>query len=137
MEVTPVKIVVRAEIHADNDAKPQDYDCYTPKDIRGWSEDDWHFVGVMLHVELWLGPKCQAVMSTYESLWGIEDSDFFDGVDHATNYVNDSVVPDLLSQCVDHLRESGATLTPIQLAGIAPVFSDVFAGQKEERSKDL
>lgn len=41
---------VRAEISPDLDARPTEYDCYTPAQVRAWREDVWQFVHVSVRV---------------------------------------------------------------------------------------
>jgi hypothetical protein len=93
----------RVQIEPDYDAKPTDYDCYTPKQVTAWGDDRWQFVGVVVSALLdGLDPEWFTA-----SLWGIEYGSLplTDEADNLTGetyddgaYIRNEVVPDLISE---------------------------------------
>lgn len=57
-----------ARLVYDTDSKPTDCDCYNPKDVQRWRNNEWFYVGVVLSVS-----RNGVELSDHAaSLWGIE-----------------------------------------------------------------
>lgn len=37
-----------ARLYYDSDSTPDDYDCFTPKQVQAWRNDEWQFVGLVI-----------------------------------------------------------------------------------------
>lgn len=48
-------------LYADCDSTPHDADCYSAEDIKGWRDDRWSYVGVVLTTAM-----------SESSVWGVE-----------------------------------------------------------------
>jgi hypothetical protein len=57
---------MRAVLHADDDTKPTDFDCYSDAEIAAWAQDEWRFVGVVVTASLGGTDLGSA------SLWGVD-----------------------------------------------------------------
>jgi hypothetical protein len=57
---------MEAAIYPDIEAKPTDYECYTPEQIEAWKRDEWHFVGIVVEV------RFEGRVVGEDSLWGLE-----------------------------------------------------------------
>lgn len=57
-----------AYLEADTDTRPEDSECYTPKQVAAWRNDEWFFVGVVVSA------SCGGVLVSDHaaSLWGNE-----------------------------------------------------------------
>jgi hypothetical protein len=63
-------------LHHDYASTPHDADCYTPKQIAAWENDEWRFVGVIPTVFITENtPGCVTVLIECGSLWGVEYGD--------------------------------------------------------------
>ena len=87
---------LRATVHADEDTKPTDFDCYSDDHIAAWAADEWCFVGVVVTI------SAADVELGAASLWGIDCN--FPGGDNS--YLRE-VAADLETEA---LREAGAKL---------------------------
>lgn len=57
-----------ARLVQDTDVRPEEFDCYTPKQIQAWKDDKWHYFGLVLSAN-YNGADCGEHLA---SLWGIE-----------------------------------------------------------------
>ena len=57
-----------ASIEFDEDARPDDFDCYSPIKIKQWKNDEWFFCGVVLSVSF----NGVALADHAASLWGVD-----------------------------------------------------------------
>ena len=82
-----------AAIRHDGDTTPDDYECYTPEQIRSWKDDDWCFVGVVITAE-----RNGVDLGSFDSLWGIES-------DSAPDYLLE-IANDLLNESIPQANEA-------------------------------
>jgi len=61
---------LRAEKIYDEDSRPSDYECYTPKQVAAWERDEWEFVGLVVTASV------ENVELGSSSLWSIESGRF-------------------------------------------------------------
>ena len=59
---------ITATLEADTESHVSDSDCYSPKQIAAWKNDDWFFVGVVLSVSR----NGIEILEHAASLWGID-----------------------------------------------------------------
>jgi hypothetical protein len=59
---------ITATVCFDEDTRPEDSDCYTPRQIQAWREDEWFFCGIVLTVSR----NGVELPGHAASLWGIE-----------------------------------------------------------------
>lgn len=58
---------ITARVEYDQDAKPDDSECYSKKQIQAWKNDEWFFCGIVLSAEFNGVKLCDHAAS----LWGI------------------------------------------------------------------
>ena len=64
------KFDLLAYVVPDEDCLPSDFDCYTPKQLEAWRNEDWYFVGVYVVASI------NGIDLSMSSLWGIEYGEF-------------------------------------------------------------
>lgn len=89
-----------ARLEYDSDTKPTDFDGYSDKSIKRWSNDEWFYCGLILSVS-----KNGVLLSDHAaSLWGID-----------CNYGKDN---DYLSDCCKDLQGEAIDDARVELARI-------------------
>lgn len=87
----------------DYDTTPDDFECYTPKQVAAWKRDEWGFIGV--EVSAMLDGLDPAGFSA--SLWGIDygylpitdqDDNLIGESYDSDEYIRADVVPDLIDE---------------------------------------
>lgn len=86
---------IRARVEFDSDSNPADCDCYTPRQIQQWKEDEWFYCGIILEVEF-NGVK---LSDHAASLWGV-DCNFPSRRKNPNWYLSD-VCAELESEAID------------------------------------
>ena len=93
-----------ATLHRDYDSRPDEYECYTAKQIAAWKNDDWHYFGVVISVH------CDdiEISDHAASLWSIEGN--FPSRRKNPNKYFREVANDLLSEALDVARRESARI---------------------------
>lgn len=86
---------IRARVEFDSDTRPEDSDCYSPRQIQQWRNDEWFFCGIVLEVEF-NGVK---LSDHAASLWGI-DCNFPSRRKNPNAYLSE-VCADLQSEAIE------------------------------------
>jgi len=82
-----------ATMHYDSSTIPEDFECYTPEEIKAWKRDEWCFVGIVVTAE-----RGGVYLGTFASLWGIES-------DSSPDYLLE-VANDLLRESIEEANEA-------------------------------
>lgn len=89
---------------SDEDARPEDFDCYTETQQNAWKNDEWFFVGV------YVVASKNGIELAESSLWGIEYGQFpltdeLDNVESISSIylpsLAESILPDLITETID------------------------------------
>jgi hypothetical protein len=59
---------IRARVEFDSDTSPRDFDCYSPRVIKLWEDNEWFFCGVVLSVSF----NGVELSDHAASLWGVD-----------------------------------------------------------------
>ena len=102
--------------HYDEDSRPSHFDCYTPKQVQAWENDEWQFVGIVVTATAAGVPLGSA------SLWSIEDGQWTDTDEHDVvtgtrdvdplrddNYLNE-LIPEAIENARENLERINATV---------------------------
>jgi hypothetical protein len=97
---------LRAELVPDYDGSTDDSDCYTPKQIAAWRNDDWRFVGIIVTASR------EGIDLGSASIWGTEYGDYImtDEDDNVIDWqwvnpaYDDDYLIDLVSEALDEAR---------------------------------
>lgn len=89
---------ITARVEYDQETRPEDSECYTPRQVAAWKNDEWFFCGVVLSVEL----NGVQLSDHAASLWGI-DCNFPSRRKNPNTYLSE-VCADLESEAIEHAR---------------------------------
>lgn len=100
---------ITATLETDDMTRPDDFECYSKKQIKAWKNDDWFFVGVVLSVS-----KNGVDLGDHAvSLWGIE-CNFSSRKKNPNTYLSDCAL-DMQSEALESARAALAdTLAKLQ-----------------------
>jgi hypothetical protein len=125
----------RVSVYPDCDSKPDDCDCYTPRQHTAWKNDEWSYVGVEVTPIL---PSGHDLSLATETLWGTEYGflTLTDDDDNKTGEKNIDLeelikvhpVPELLVQARGELLDQ-----------LGPLMREIFvlaAGLRESRAQE-
>ena len=59
---------ITARVEYDPDTRPEDFDCYSAKQITAWKNDEWFFCGIILSVSR----NGVELSNRAASLWGVD-----------------------------------------------------------------
>lgn len=85
---------ITARIEFDDSSRPEDSECYTPRQIAAWRRDEWFFCGVVLSVEL----NGVELSDHAASLWGLDCN--FPSRKKNPNYYLSEVCAELESEAI-------------------------------------
>jgi hypothetical protein len=95
------RYTVTARVVDDTDARPDEFECYTPEQIAAWKRGDWYFVGLVLSVSI----DGYTLDDHAASLWGIDCN--HPGGDNA--YLQE-IANDLLPEAIERAETIRASL---------------------------
>jgi len=95
-----------ARKYHDTDSTPDDYECYTPKQVTAWQQDQWQFVGLVVTASV------DGIELGTADLWSIEDGLFTatDEHDNVTRVLDldclhdDDYLTDLVTEAITVAR---------------------------------
>lgn len=95
---------ITARVEFDSDTRPDEFDCYTPRQISAWKNDDWFFCGIVLSVS-----RNGVELSNHAaSLWGI-DCNFPSRRKNPNAYLSE-ICGELQTEAIEHAAAEQARI---------------------------
>ena len=110
----------RVDLDPDYDARPDDYDCYSPEAQTAWLRDEWRYVGVTVTPQVSGTDYTDTYPSASAALWGVEYGTLPATAEDAEitqdrAAINKYPVPDLISESLHSLRHLRDRLNALNL----------------------
>lgn len=96
--ITRDRVPYRIDIDPDPITVPQDYDCYSHTDVRGFNANRWRFVVITVRIDL-------DNVDIHDSLSGLEYGDLGTRWIDTAQLIEDHPVPDLIHSCRQPLTD--------------------------------